>query len=282
MFFTNPALGLDAGCRPSLASDSAERQPKTRKSAAQDGRAVSTPTDNQRPSPAQQHEADRIGTPDAMAFIPPSAFEISPSSRPRWQQRAQQREQYLSSSLAGGIPTSRSVSAAEARPHQDGFELQQRHLISASTSPHSENNINAATPTHTTSITASTDISPHVNMESPLAGSHLRPSTSCTSTFSTSDSWLTCSEVDSNRANNMDPGISIGRFAPEISNNEPLQINKEKKQAFKAMLSAIDRKRAKNLPKEQSPLQASQGNVLPPSLYRRCLTHISQRLPWRA
>lgn len=109
-----------------------------------------------------------------------------------------------------------------------------------------------------TSDSTSADISPYSRLDSPPADFYSRASTSATSTFSTSDSWLTCSEREVEVANKVDPGFANGRATAPAPDNDP-QLAKKKK-VFDAMLSAIDRKKKKNLPKEaQSKFQATQG-----------------------
>ena len=226
----------------------------------------------------KHHPSNRTVKPSNMALILPSAFEQSTSSKPeppsasdqstpskpqpRWQRRTQRRQEYLASSLSTRGLTIPRPTSLEATPPQDDAELPiERHIISDSASPHPAKN--NATPTHD-ALPASGLTPTNSGLESPPTDFYSHATTPLTSTLSTSNSWITCSEEAHihGGANTMASRSAISRRAanPEHEHRQPSKVK-----IFDAMLSALDRKKKKALPEERSAaLQATRGTVLRP------------------
>ena len=223
---------------------------------------------------------------DNPARISHSASENSkaPSKR-RWQRRALQRNQHLNDSLTSRMSCSPPPSSIENNSIPEVQSETQRHFNFTSISPHLPPDITAApkrtsiftspvTPTYfpprsnspsqpsdimsiPTSPISLTYFSPQAKLPSQPSGLFSPTSASKTPTLGTSNSWLTCSEPGEASALIMSPSSSTAVQATPPA-NEDRALRKVK--LFDVMLSAIDRKKKKNLPPvSNTALQATRG-----------------------
>ena len=206
-----------------------------------------------------------------MALITRSATaDLKSHPKPRWQQRQEHRQQYLSDFRATRMGSSKTPSPISRSPSplpqdlaHDIMPDHRRQSDLTSTSLHYAEVEGAGTPKRISNLTSTSTI-PHFSRHKT---SHSLPSdllsqasTLNTSSSRTSASWLTCTDRETASA----PPTLEYWPVKMASQNDGGDQEPKKVKVFDMMLSAFDRKKKRNYPNENSALQATQGNISPP------------------